>query len=103
MRIKTGDNVIIIAGKDKGKTGKVLKALPKENRVIVEGINMITKHMKTTSPTQPGGIQKLEAPIHVSNVMFYDEKNKKGSRVGYKIDSNGNKSRVAKTSGETIK
>ncbi len=102
MRIKTGDTVIIIAGKDKGKTGKVLKTFPKENRVIVEGANMITKHMKTTSPTAPGGIQKMEAAVHASNVMLYDEKNKKGSRVGYKIE-NDKKVRVLKTTGETIK
>ncbi|MDO5725682.1 MAG: 50S ribosomal protein L24 [Tissierellia bacterium] len=103
MRIKTGDKVIVIAGKDKGKVGKVLKIMPREERVIVEGINMITKHMKTTSPQKPGGIKQLEAPIHISNVMYYDEKNKKGTRVGYKIDDQGQKSRFMKSSGEAIK
>lgn len=101
MRIKSGDTVIVIAGKEKGKTGKVLRTLPKENRVIVEGLNMVTKHMKMRGPGQPSGIQKVEAPIHVSNVMYYDSKNKKGTRVGYSVEGD-KKVRVAKSTGSKI-
>ena len=99
MRIKTGDDVIVIAGKEKGKTGKVLKTFPKENRVIVENINMVTKHMQMRGPNEPAGIQNTEAPIHVSNVMYYDGKNR--SRIGYK-EENGKRVRVAKSTGKTI-
>ena len=101
MRIKSGDTVIVIAGKEKGKTGKVLRTLPKENRVIVEGLNIVTKHMKMRGPNQPSGIQKVEAPIHISNVMYYDCKAKKGVKLGYSID-NGKKVRVDKASGSKI-
>ena len=101
MRIKSGDTVIVIAGKEKGKTGKVLRTLPKENRVIVEGLNMMTKHMKMRGPNKPGGITKVEAPIHVSNVMYYDSKNKKGTKLGYKIDGD-KKVRIAKSTGSKI-
>lgn len=99
MRIKSGDTVIVIAGKEKGKTGKVLKTLPKEDRVIVEGLNIVTKHMKMRGPGQPSGIQKVEAPIHVSNVMYYD--GKKGTRLGYKLEGN-KKVRIAKSTGSKI-
>lgn len=102
MRIKTGDTVIVIAGKDKGKTGKVLQAIPKKDRVIVEGINIVTKHMKMQGPNQPGGIQKAEAPIHVSNVMYYDSDSKKGTRIRYEMDGD-KKVRVAVKSGNKIK
>ncbi len=101
MRIKTGDTVIVIAGKEKGKTGKVLRTLPKENRVIVENLNMITKHMKMRGPNHPSGIQKVEAPIHVSNVMYYDSSSKKGTKVGYKIEGD-KKVRIAKSTGSKI-
>lgn len=101
MRIKTGDTVIVIAGKEKGKTGKVLKTLPKENRVIVENLNMVTKHMKMRGPNQPSGIQRVEAPIHVSNVMYYDAGSKKGTKIGYKIEGN-KKVRIAKSTGNKI-
>lgn len=101
MRIKTGDTVIVIAGKEKGKTGKVLRTLPKENRVIVENLNMVTKHMKMRGPNQPSGIQRVEAPIHVSNVMYYDSSSKKGTRVGYKMEGN-KKVRIAKSTGSKI-
>lgn len=100
MRIKSGDTVIVIAGKEKGKTGRVLKTLPKENRVIVEGLNMVTKHMKTQGPNKPGGIQKMEAPIHVSNVMYYE--NGKRTKLGYKV-SGDKKVRVSKASNKEIK
>ena len=83
MRIKTGDTVVVIAGKDKGATGKVLKALPKENKVIVEGVNVQTKHQKQTR-TASAEIRHIEGPIDASNVMFYDTKSKKPVKIGYK-------------------
>lgn len=99
MRIKSGDTVIVIAGKEKGKTGRVIRTLPKENRVIVEGLNMVKKHMQMRGPNQPSGIQTVEAPIHVSNVMYYD--GKKASKLGYTFE-NGKKVRVAKSTGAKI-
>lgn len=100
MKIKKGDKVIVITGKDKGKKGEVIKAMPKENRVIVEGINIQTKHQKQTR-TAAAEIKHQEGPIHVSNVMLYDEKVKAGTRVGYQMDGN-KKVRVAKKSGNKI-
>lgn len=100
MRIKKGDTVIVIAGKDKGKKGEVIKAMPKENRVIVEGVNVQTKHQKQTR-TASSEIKHQEGPIHVSNVMLYDEKAKAGTRVGYKMDGD-KKVRIAKKSGNVI-
>ncbi len=102
MRIKKGDTVLVIAGKDKGKKGVVLKAMPKENRVIVEGVNMVTKHQRPSAKIQQGGIIHQEAPIHVSNVMFWDSKAKAPTRIGYKILENGKKVRVSKKTGETL-
>ncbi len=102
MNIKSGDTVIIIAGKDKDKKGKVLRVFPKENRVIVEGINMLTKHKKAQGPTQQGGIIHQEGPIDVSNVMYYCDKDKQGVRVGYKFLENGEKIRVCKKCGEVL-
>lgn len=102
MKIKKGDTVVIVAGKDKGKTGKVLSTIKEDHRVIVEGINMVTKHKKARGPHNPGGIFKQESPVDVSNVMYYDSKNKKGSRLGYKLSEDGKKRRVVKTSGEVI-
>lgn len=99
MRIKSGDTVIVIAGKEKGKTGKVLRTLPKENKIIVEGLNMVTKHMQMRGPNMPSGIQTMEAPIHASNVMYYDGNTR--SRIGYKIED-GKKVRVAKATDKTI-
>ena len=96
------DTVVVISGKDKGKRGKVLVALPKENRVIVEGVNMITKHKKTMGATQPGGIVKYEGPINVSKVMYYCEKDKTGVRIGHKFLSDGKKVRVCKKCGEVL-
>jgi len=102
MRIKKGDTVEVIAGKDKGKRGKVLRCIPSEDRVIVEGVNIVTKHLKPRGPENPGGIQEAEAPIHISNVMYFDTKTNKRSRISYKIDGNGNKVRVIQASGATI-
>lgn len=100
MRIKKGDTVVVIAGKDKGKRGEVIKAMPKEDRVIVEGINIQTKHQKQTR-TAAAEIKHQEGPIHVSNVMLYDEKAKTATRVGYTKDGD-KKVRVAKKSGDII-
>lgn len=101
MRIKSGDTVIVIAGKDKGKKGKVLKAYPSKNKVLVEGVNMATKSEKPSRTNMQGGIVHKEMPIDVSNVMYYDEKTGKGTRIGYKIED-GKKIRIAKKSGQQI-
>lgn len=81
MKFKTGDKVIAIAGKDKGNTGRISKVLRKENKVVVEGINLVKKHLKPNANNQDGGIISVEAPIHSSNVMFVDEKTNKGTRT----------------------
>lgn len=100
MRIKKDDTVVVIAGKDKGKVGKVLKALPKENKVVVEGVNVQTKHQKQTQKAK-AEIKHVEGPIQVSNVMYYDPKTKEASKLGYTF-KDGNKVRVAKKSGSVI-
>ena len=102
MHVKSGDKVVVISGKDAGKTGKVMKSFPNENRVIVEGVNINTKHKKPMGPTEPGGIIKVEGPIDVSKVMLYCEKDKQGARAGYKELDNGTKVRVCKKCGETF-
>lgn len=101
MHVKSGDKVVVISGKDAGKIGKVMKAFPNENKVIVEGVNMITKHNKPRGAANPGGIVKFEGPINASKVMLYCDKDKKGVRVGYDI-SNGKKVRVCKKCGEVL-
>ena len=100
MHVKKGDKVVVISGKDKGKQGTILSAYPKQNRVIVEGINIVKKHSKPSQLNPQGGIISKEAAIHVSNVMPLDPKSGKPTRVGYKIE-NGKKVRVAKISGES--
>lgn len=102
MHIKKGDTVVVITGKDKGKKGKVLQAMPKTSKVIVENVNMVTKHQKPSAKVQQGGIIHQEAPITVSNVMVWDEKAKSGTRVGYKVLEDGKKVRVSKKSGEIL-
>jgi large subunit ribosomal protein L24 len=102
MRIKKGDTVEIIAGKDKGKSGKVLHVNPTTERIIVEKVNMVTKHQKPNQKVQQGGIVHQEAPIHVSNAMLIDPKDKKVARVGYKVLEDGKKVRVSKRTGEEI-
>ncbi|AXN39130.1 50S ribosomal protein L24 [Peribacillus sp. NPDC060186] len=101
MHVKKGDKVVVISGKDKGKQGTILEAYPKQNRVLVEGINIVKKHSKPSQINPQGGIISREAAIHVSNVMPLDPKSGKPTRVGYKIE-NGKKVRVAKISGETL-
>ena len=100
MRIKKGDTVVVLAGKDKGKQGTVLKAMPKEDKVIVEGVNIQTKHQKQTQK-EAAEIKHQEGPIHVSNVMLVDSKTKAPTRVRYKMEG-GKKVRVAKKSGNEI-
>ena len=100
MKIKQGDKVVIIAGKDKGKEGKVLKTLRASSKVIVEGVNIVKKHIKPNGGEE-GRIAEIEAPLHVSNVMLYDEKAKKGTRVGYEV-KDGKKTRVSKKSSKKI-
>jgi large subunit ribosomal protein L24 len=100
-RIKTGDEVQVISGKDKGKTGKVLEVQPKEQRVLVEGLNMIKRHTKPRPPSEPGGVIEKPAPIHWSNVMLLDPKDKKPTRVRIEVQD-GARVRVAARSGERI-
>ncbi len=103
MRIKKGDLVEVMTGKkeNKGKQGKVIKVLSKENKVIVEDINMVTKHMKPTQANPDGGTRKMEAPIHVSNVMLVDPKTKKPTKVSIEF-KDGKKVRVSKKTGNVI-
>ncbi|MBR4115231.1 MAG: 50S ribosomal protein L24 [Bacteroidales bacterium] len=101
MKIKKGDQVIVITGRDKGKTGEVTKAMPKESKVLVSGINLVKRHTKPTQENA-GGIISKEAPIHVSNVALIDPKSGKATRVGIKVEKDGSKVRVAKKSGEVI-
>ncbi|MEI5909205.1 50S ribosomal protein L24 [Bacillus spongiae] len=101
MHVKKGDKVMVITGKDKGKTGSVLAAFPKKDRVLVEGINIVKKHAKPSQANPQGGIISHEAPIHVSNVMPLDPKSNEPTRVGYKVED-GKKVRVAKKSGEVL-
>lgn len=100
MQIKKDDTVMVITGKDKGKKGKVLKAMPSEDKIIVEGVNIQTKHQKQTRKLK-SEIKHQEGPIHVSNVMFYDTKAKAPTRIGYKIE-NGTKKRVSKKTGQIL-
>jgi|HigsolmetaAR203D_1030402.scaffolds.fasta_scaffold01003_18 large subunit ribosomal protein L24 len=102
MHVKKDDTVIVISGKDKGKKGRVLEAYPRENRVLVEGVNMVKKHQKPNPQNPQGGIITQEAPIHASNVMLVDPKTGQPTRIGYKVLDNGKKVRVAKKSGEVI-
>ena len=106
MKIKKGDHVVVTAGKDKGASGTVIAAYPKENRVLVQGVNMIKKNKKVTNQgvrgAKEGGIVTQEAPIHVSNVQLVDPDSKKPARVGYRFDEDGNKIRVARPSGKEI-
>ncbi|MBT2758932.1 50S ribosomal protein L24 [Mesobacillus foraminis] len=101
MHVKKGDKVMVISGKDKGKTGNILAAYPKQSRVLVEGVNIVKKHAKPSQLNPQGGIISQEAPIHVSNVMPIDPKSGKPTRVGY-TEENGKKVRVAKKSGEVL-
>ena len=101
VKIKKGDHVVVLTGRDKGKHGEVLKVMPEENRAIVKGIAMIRRHQRQTA-TQDGGIITKEAAIHVSNLAIEDPKDGKPTRVGFKFLKDGRKVRFAKRSGEVI-
>ncbi len=101
LKIRKGDHVVVVTGKDKGKHGEVLKMLPDENRALVKGVAMIRRHQKQTA-TQDGGIISKEAAIHISNLALEDPKDGKPTRVGYKFLKDGRKVRFAKRSGEVI-
>jgi large subunit ribosomal protein L24 len=100
MQIKKDDTVVVIAGKDKGKTGTVLRTIPKKNKVVVEGVNMQTKHARATR-TSSSEIKHMEGPIDVSNVMFYDKDAKAATRIGHEV-KDGKKVRVSKKTGKAI-
>jgi large subunit ribosomal protein L24 len=101
LKIRKGDKVVVLAGRDKGKRGEVIKAFPTENKVVVQGINLVRKHQKQT-PGQEGGIISKEAPIQVSNLAIEDPKDGAPTRIGYKFLDDGRKVRFAKRSGEVI-
>ena len=101
FRLRKGDDVVVISGRDKGKTGSILRVIRSEDRVIVDGINMVKRHTRP-SQSQPGGIVNKEAPIHISNVALADPKDGSATRVGYKFLEDGRKVRFAKQSGEVV-
>ena len=102
MKIRKGDTIMVIAGKEKGKTGRVLVADQRTGRVLVEKLNMVKRHQKPNAERKQGGIVEKEAPLAISKVMFYDEKAGKPTRIGYRVLADGEKVRFAKRSGETI-
>ena len=101
LKIKKGDKVLVISGGSKGKEGEVVRVMPQDNKAIVEGVNMVSKHTKPSAKNPQGGIVKTEAPIHISNLALVDPKSGKATRVGYKMED-GKKVRVSKKSGEAI-
>ena len=101
FKIKKGDQVIVITGREKGKTGEVIEVQRSDDRVLVQGVNMVTKHVRA-SQAGPGGIEQKEAPLHISNVAHIDPDGGKATRVGYEIDKEGNKTRIARRSGKAI-
>jgi len=102
IRLKKGDTVVVRTGKYKGQTGKVVATHPRENKVTVEGINIVKKHVKPNRSNPQGGIVELTKPIWVSKVAIVDPSTKKASRIGYKVDKDGNKTRVFKGSGKEV-
>ena len=100
-KIKKGDRVVVLTGKDKGRQGQVLQVLPKDNRVLVAGVNMVKRHTRPTQGDPQGGIKNKEATLHISNVAYIDPKSGEPTRVGFKVDGD-KKVRVAKKSGEVI-
>jgi large subunit ribosomal protein L24 len=101
LKIRKGDKVLVLAGKDKGKGGEVLRVIPKENRAVVQGVNISRRHQRQTA-AQEGGIVAREMPIHISNLALRDPKDGKPTRVGFKVLADGKKVRIAKRSGEVI-
>lgn len=102
FKLKTGDTVKVIAGNEKGKSAKVVKVLVDSDRVVLEGLNLVTKHKKPSAANPNGGIEKVEAPLHVSNVMLVDSSNGQPTRVGRKLDENGKLQRFSKKTGNII-
>jgi len=100
-KIRKGDKVVILSGKDKGKHGEVTRAIPKDSKVVVSGVNVVTRHKKPTQLNPQGGLERSEAPIHVSKVAIEDPKTGKPSRVSFKVED-GKKVRIATRSGERI-
>jgi large subunit ribosomal protein L24 len=101
QKIRKGDKVVVLSGRDKGRSGEVLRVLPKEETAIVRGINIIVRHQRQTQ-AQEGGLIRKEAPIHLSNIALADPKDGKPTRVGFQVQADGKKVRVAKRSGEVI-
>ncbi|MBX3577788.1 MAG: 50S ribosomal protein L24 [Rhizobiaceae bacterium] len=101
QKIRKGDKVVVLSGKDKGRTGEVLRVLPKEDKAVVRGVNQVRRHQRQTQ-SQEGGIITKEAPIHVSNIAVADPKDGKPTRVGFRVEKDGKKVRFAKRSGEVI-
>jgi len=101
QKIRKGDKVVVLAGKDKGRSGEVMRVMPKDDKAVVRGVNMIRRHQKQ-SQSQEGGIISKEAPIHLSNIALADPKDGKPTRVGFQVQKDGKKVRVAKRSGEVI-
>lgn len=101
LHVRTGDTVFVISGKDKGQTGKVLRVFPKKGKVLVEGINKVTKHLKPNQMNPQGGVVEKEAPLFSSKVMLFDEKAGKPTRVGFRFE-NGKKVRYSKKTGEVL-
>ena len=102
LKIRKGDTVIVIAGDDKGKTGRVLSVDEEKNRVVVEKVNMVKRHTKARRQGMQSGIIEKEAPLHISNVLLYDAKVGRGTRVGVRVLPDGRRERVSRASGETI-
>jgi large subunit ribosomal protein L24 len=100
-KIKKGDKVVVLTGRDKGKTGEVFQVMPKETRALVRGVNLVKRHQKQTA-SQEAGIVSKEAPVHLSNIALLDPKDGKPTRVGFKVLEDGRKVRVAKRSGDLI-
>ena len=100
-KIKKGDKVVVLTGRDKGKTGEVFQVMPKETRALVRGVNLVKRHQKQ-SASQEAGIVSKEAPVHLSNIALLDPKDGKPTRVGFKVLEDGRKVRVAKRSGDLI-
>jgi large subunit ribosomal protein L24 len=101
QKIRKGDKVVVLSGKDKGRSGEVLRVMPKDDKALVRGVNIIVRHQRQTQ-AQEGGLIRKEAPIHLSNIALADPKDGKPTRVGFRIEADGKKVRVAKRSGEVI-
>ena len=101
-RIRKGDRVVVITGADRGKRGEVLRVMPKENRAVVQGVKIAKRHTKASGMGQPGGIVEKEASIHLSNIALIDPKTDKATRIGFRVLDNGDKTRVARATGNVI-